>query len=79
VGLGFPPLRFGDAADKGGYVFAAVEACMQWWAWVLVVLVVIVALTVGLLAVQSRRRRGGVIVDPNPTARRDSRRDHGGA
>jgi hypothetical protein len=54
--------------------FAALEACMQWWAWVIVVLVVVVALTVGLLALQSRRRRGGVIADPNPMA---SRRDGG--
>jgi hypothetical protein len=44
---------------------------MQWWAWVIVVLAVIVALTVGVLAIQSRRRRGGVIVDPNPIVRRD--------
>jgi hypothetical protein len=37
---------------------------MPWWAWVLIVLVVIALSVGGFLAVQARRRRGGVIIDP---------------
>jgi hypothetical protein len=38
---------------------------MQWWAWLVVALAVIALSVVAVLAVQARRRRGGVIVDPS--------------
>jgi hypothetical protein len=37
---------------------------MQWWAWAVVALAIIVLLVVAVLAVQWRRRRGGVIAEP---------------
>jgi hypothetical protein len=52
---------------------------MQWWAWVVVVLVVIAVSMSGFIALQSRRRRGGVIVDANrDPGRTAGRRDGGG-
>ncbi len=36
---------------------------MQWWGWLIVGVVVVAVLVVGAIAVQARRRRGGVIVD----------------
>jgi hypothetical protein len=38
---------------------------MQWWAWLVIALAVIALLVVSVVAVQARRRRGGVIVDPS--------------
>jgi len=45
---------------------------MQWWVWAVIVLAVVALLVVAMLAVQARRRRGGVIVDPNARARRST-------
>ncbi len=36
---------------------------MQWWQWSIVAAVVLLALVLTALAVQARRRRGGVIVN----------------
>jgi hypothetical protein len=52
---------------------------MQWWVWVIVVLVVLAVLTGAFLAMQSRRRRGGVIVDATGAKGRTSGRRGGGA
>lgn len=35
---------------------------MEWWGWLLVVLAVLVLLFVATLAVQARRRSGGIVV-----------------
>lgn len=35
---------------------------MQWWGWVIIVLALLGLLAVLVLAVQARRRKGGVIV-----------------
>jgi hypothetical protein len=43
---------------------------MQWWAWLVIALAVIALLVVSVLAVQARRRRGGVIVDRSRHANR---------
>lgn len=37
---------------------------MQWWAWLVIIVLVGALLVGGVLALQSRRRRGRVIVDP---------------
>ena len=34
---------------------------MEWWQWVLTVLVLLAVLLGGFVALQSRRRRGGVV------------------
>lgn len=39
---------------------------MQWWGWVIVALVVIVAIVAIVLAVQAKRRSGGVIITGRP-------------
>lgn len=38
---------------------------MQWWGWVIVAVAVIVVIVGVTLAVQARRRRGGVIINPD--------------
>jgi heme/copper-type cytochrome/quinol oxidase subunit 2 len=43
---------------------------MQWWAWLVIAFAVIVLLVVAVLAVQARRRRGGVIADRSWRANR---------
>jgi hypothetical protein len=43
---------------------------MQWWAWLVIALAVIVLSVVAVLAVQARRRRGGVLVDRSGRANR---------
>ncbi len=35
---------------------------MQWWVWLVIVVIIIVALISGVLAIQARRRTGGVII-----------------
>jgi len=35
---------------------------MQWWGWLIVAVVVIAVLAVAFVAIQARRRKGGVIV-----------------
>ncbi|SHH63499.1 hypothetical protein SAMN05443575_4229 [Jatrophihabitans endophyticus] len=37
---------------------------MSWLVWLIVIVAVVVVLTIGFIALQARRRRGGVIVDP---------------
>lgn len=37
---------------------------MDWWVWVVIVAVVIAVLVAIVGAIQARRRKGGVIVDP---------------
>ena len=45
---------------------------MSWWVWLIVIAVVVAVLVAGLLWIQARRRRGGVIIDPaqSPRTRR---------
>lgn len=47
---------------------------MQWWGWVIVALVVIALLVGAFIAIQARRRKGGVIVDPAGPATTDGGR-----
>ena len=42
-------------------VVADPEVGMEWWGWLLVVLAVLAVLALAFVAVQARRRRGGVI------------------
>ena len=42
---------------------------MSWWLWLVLALVVVIVAVGVLLAVQARRRRGGVIVDPTHSPR----------
>ena len=41
---------------------------MQWWVWLIIVVVIIVALIGGVLAIQARRRTGGVKTGRNEDA-----------
>jgi hypothetical protein len=34
---------------------------MAWWVWLVIIVVAVVALLAGVLAIQARRRSGGVI------------------
>lgn len=34
---------------------------MEWWTWLIIALAVLAAVTVGIVALQARRRSGGVI------------------
>ncbi len=36
---------------------------MDWWQWSVLVLVVLAVLVAGFIALQAKRRRGGVITD----------------
>ena len=42
---------------------------MDWWVWVIIVVVVLAILAGAVLAIQARRRKGGVIVDPGRSPR----------
>lgn len=47
---------------------------MQWWIWVIIIVAVIAVVFALVLAVQARRRSGGVIIaDRTPRTRRRSR------
>lgn len=35
---------------------------MQWWGWLIAVVVVLVLIVLGILWIQARRRSGGVVV-----------------
>ena len=45
------------------------ERAVSWWVWLIVIAVVAAVLVGGLLAIQVRRRGGGVIVDPAQSPR----------
>lgn len=47
---------------------------MSWWVWLVVIVVMAVIAVAGFLAIQARRRRGGVIVDPARSPRTRGRR-----
>jgi hypothetical protein len=47
---------------------------MSWWVWLILIAIVAAALVGGYLAIQVRRRRGGVIVDPAQSPRTRGRR-----
>lgn len=38
---------------------------MEWWGWLIVILVVIAVLVGAFIAIQARRRSGGVIIGPD--------------
>lgn len=38
---------------------------MEWWGWLIVALVLVAVLAAAVFAVQARRRKGGVIVEPS--------------
>ena len=38
------------------------SCAVQWWVWLIIVVIVIVAVIGGVLAIQARRRTGGVII-----------------
>ncbi len=47
---------------------------MSWWVWLVVIVMVAAVVVVGVWAVQVRRRRGGVIVDPTHSPRTRGRK-----
>ncbi len=42
---------------------------MSWWVWLILIAAIAVVLMAGVLAIQARRRRGGVIIDPTQSPR----------
>jgi hypothetical protein len=42
---------------------------MSWWVWLIIIVVIVAVLAWSLIAIQARRRRGGVIVDPAKSPR----------
>lgn len=42
---------------------------MNWWQWLLLVVVIVLALVGVFAAIQASRRKGGVIVDPASSPR----------
>ena len=43
---------------------------MEWWIWVIIIVAIVAAILALVLAVQARRRSGGVIIaDPTPRHR----------
>lgn len=43
---------------------------MQWWAWLIIVIVVIVVLVGAFMAIQAKRRSGGVIISDRKRGRK---------
>ena len=45
-------------------------AAMEWWVWLIIVVVIVIVLVGGFIAIQAKRRSGGVIISDRKRGRR---------